>query len=193
MRSSQLTTPASSRRRQPAGVQHQHHGRCLAGRSAAAAREGAQVHRPGFSSGGGGSHWVHVRHRARNGGHGPSRFGRGPPVGQRSGRRDAARRARRGGARITVAVDSETTIEAAAGAGVPEVLIDVNVGLPRCGCPPERAGRLADRARALGLSVRGVMDTKATSSASRTGAHAPPCSKRPWVSCSRPPGRWAAR
>ena len=63
----------------------------------------------------------------------------------------------RGGARITVAVDSETTIEAAAGAGVPEVLIDVNVGLPRCGCPPERAGRLADRARALGLSVRGVM------------------------------------
>ena len=40
---------------------------------------------------------------------------------------------------------------------MPEVLIDVNVGLPRCGCPPEEAGRLADRARAAGLTVRGVM------------------------------------
>ncbi len=63
----------------------------------------------------------------------------------------------RAGARITVAVDSDATIEAAAYAGVPEVLIDVNVGLPRCGCPPHEAGRLADRARAAGLSVRGVM------------------------------------
>src|SRR5580700_8507830 len=40
------------------------------------------------------------------------------------------------GARITVAVDSDATIDAAARAGVPEALIDVNVGLPRCGCPP---------------------------------------------------------
>ncbi len=63
----------------------------------------------------------------------------------------------RAGARITVAVDSEATIDAAARAGVPEVVIDVNVGLPRCGCPPEQAGRLADRSRAAGLSVRGVM------------------------------------
>jgi D-threonine aldolase len=63
----------------------------------------------------------------------------------------------RAGARITLAVDSDATIEAAARAGVPEVLIDVNVGLPRCGCPPEDAGRLAARARAAGLTVRGVM------------------------------------
>ncbi len=63
----------------------------------------------------------------------------------------------RAGARITAAVDSEATIDAAARAGVPEVLIDVNVGLPRCGCPPEWAGRLAERARAAGLAVRGVM------------------------------------
>lgn len=62
-----------------------------------------------------------------------------------------------GGARITVAVDSEQTIEAAQRAGVREVLIDINVGLPRCGCAPQDAGRLADRARAAGLSVRGVM------------------------------------
>lgn len=60
-------------------------------------------------------------------------------------------------ARVTVAVDSEPTIEAAAAGGVREVLIDVNVGLPRCGCPPEEAGRLAGVARSEGLEVRGVM------------------------------------
>jgi D-serine deaminase-like pyridoxal phosphate-dependent protein len=61
------------------------------------------------------------------------------------------------GARVTVAVDSEVTIEAAASAHVPEVLIDVNVGLPRCGCEPAEAGPLADLARRRGLTVRGVM------------------------------------
>jgi D-serine deaminase-like pyridoxal phosphate-dependent protein len=60
-------------------------------------------------------------------------------------------------ARVTVAVDSDQTVDAAAAGGVPEVLIDVNVGLPRCGCDPVDAGRLADRARARGLTVRGVM------------------------------------
>jgi D-serine deaminase-like pyridoxal phosphate-dependent protein len=60
-------------------------------------------------------------------------------------------------ARVTVAVDSEETIEAAAAGGVREVLVDVNVGLPRCGCAPEEAGRLADLARRRGLTVRGVM------------------------------------
>ena len=63
----------------------------------------------------------------------------------------------RTGARVTVAIDSVATIDAAARGGVPEVLVDVNVGLPRCGCAPEEAGRLAERARARGLSVRGVM------------------------------------
>ena len=60
-------------------------------------------------------------------------------------------------ARVTLAVDSETTVEAAARGGVKEVLIDVNVGLPRCGCKPEAAGALADLARRQGLGVRGVM------------------------------------
>ncbi len=60
-------------------------------------------------------------------------------------------------ARVTVAVDSPETIEAAARGGVREVLIDVNVGLPRCGCAPQHAGRLADLARRKGLAVRGVM------------------------------------
>lgn len=61
------------------------------------------------------------------------------------------------GARVTLAVDSLATIEAAASGGMPEVVIDVNVGLPRCGCAPEDAGRLAEVARSSGLSVRGVM------------------------------------
>jgi D-serine deaminase-like pyridoxal phosphate-dependent protein len=60
-------------------------------------------------------------------------------------------------ARVTVAVDSLETLEAAARGGVHEVLVDVNVGLPRCGCAPEDAGRLADAARRAGLGVRGVM------------------------------------
>ncbi len=59
--------------------------------------------------------------------------------------------------RVTAAVDSEATIAAAAAGGVREVLVDVNVGLPRCGCSPEEAGRLAERARRAGLTVRGVM------------------------------------
>lgn len=63
----------------------------------------------------------------------------------------------RDGARITTAVDSPETIEAAVQGGVLEVLIDVNVGLPRCGCAPEVAGALAESAREKGLRVRGVM------------------------------------
>jgi D-serine deaminase-like pyridoxal phosphate-dependent protein len=58
---------------------------------------------------------------------------------------------------VTVAVDSDTTVEAAADAGIRRCLIDVNVGLPRCGCAPEDAGRLADLSRQRGLEVRGVM------------------------------------
>jgi D-threonine aldolase len=61
------------------------------------------------------------------------------------------------GARVTAAVDSDDVARAAATGGVREVLIDVNVGLPRCGCAPEDAGKLADACRLLGLEVRGVM------------------------------------
>ena len=60
-------------------------------------------------------------------------------------------------ARITVAVDSDATLDAAIAGGVRSVLVDVNVGLPRCGCDPDDAPRLADRARAAGIEVRGVM------------------------------------
>jgi D-serine deaminase-like pyridoxal phosphate-dependent protein len=58
---------------------------------------------------------------------------------------------------ITVAIDSNETVDAAATAGLKYVLIDVNVGLPRCGCRPSDAGHLADHARSRGLVVRGVM------------------------------------
>jgi len=68
-----------------------------------------------------------------------------------------ARRLGRLDARVTIAVDSEATIDAAARGGIREVLIDVNVGLPRCGCAPQDAARLADAARARRLEVRGVM------------------------------------
>lgn len=60
-------------------------------------------------------------------------------------------------ARVTVAVDSDETIDAAADADLSEVLIDVNVGMPRCGCHPDDAARLAELARSRGLTVRGVM------------------------------------
>ncbi|MBT3248981.1 MAG: metal-activated pyridoxal enzyme [Actinobacteria bacterium] len=62
-----------------------------------------------------------------------------------------------GSARVTVAVDSPETIAAAAAGGVREVLIDVDVGMPRGGCAVTDAGRLGDAARAAGLEVRGVM------------------------------------
>ena len=58
--------------------------------------------------------------------------------------------------RVTIAVDSEETIDAAAASGIEEVLIDLRVGF-RCGCDVDDSGRLADRARACGLVVRGVM------------------------------------
>ena len=62
---------------------------------------------------------------------------------------------------VTIAVDSPETVEAAVAAsraaGPLAVLIDVNVGLPRCGCRPDEAATLADMARAGGLDVRGVM------------------------------------
>lgn len=40
------------------------------------------------------------------------------------------------GARVTVAVDSEATVEAAAAGGVREVLVDVNVGCPAAAVGP---------------------------------------------------------
>ncbi len=64
---------------------------------------------------------------------------------------------RDGRARITVAVDSEATVDAAARAGIAEVLVDVDIGLPRCGIAAQEAGALADHARRQGLVVRGVM------------------------------------
>lgn len=62
-----------------------------------------------------------------------------------------------GGADITVAIDSDQILDAAVRGGVRQALIDVDVGLPRCGCAPSEAGRLAEAARGEGIDVRGVM------------------------------------
>src|SRR5258707_11043974 len=62
-----------------------------------------------------------------------------------------------GGARVTLAIDSPQTIEAAAAGGGREGVIDLNVGPPRRGCEPARAGRLADLARGARLEGRGAM------------------------------------
>lgn len=59
-------------------------------------------------------------------------------------------------ARVTVAVDSDATIDAAAEAGIKECVIDIRVGF-RCGCEVDEAAQLADRARASNIAVRGVM------------------------------------
>ena len=59
--------------------------------------------------------------------------------------------------RITVAIDSDVTARMAAENGIKDVLIDVNVGMPRCGVLPDRAATLAAFAVSLGLNVRGVM------------------------------------
>lgn len=60
-------------------------------------------------------------------------------------------------ARVTVCVDSPETVSAAAAAGLREVLVEVSVGMPRCGCPPDQAGEIAGLARDAGIEVRGVM------------------------------------
>jgi len=78
--------------------------------------------------------------------------------GDRLGR--LARAGADAGILITTAIDSDATLDVAVRAAqiAPlAVLIDVNVGLPRCGCLPSDAGRLADAARSAGLEVRGVM------------------------------------
>lgn len=60
-------------------------------------------------------------------------------------------------ANVTVAVDSVPVLDAAIAAGIRSVLVDIDVGLPRCGCDVEVGQRLAEQARGAGLDVRGVM------------------------------------
>jgi D-serine deaminase-like pyridoxal phosphate-dependent protein len=57
---------------------------------------------------------------------------------------------------LMVAVDSPGAVEIVADTGV-GVLIDVNVGMPRCGAPPEEVRDVARSAVKAGLRVRGVM------------------------------------
>lgn len=57
---------------------------------------------------------------------------------------------------LTVAVDSVEAVDIIAPTGA-RVLVDVNVGLPRCGVAPEGARELAEAAAAASLEVVGVM------------------------------------
>lgn len=58
--------------------------------------------------------------------------------------------------KLTVAADSAEAAELIAGTGA-RVLVDVNVGMPRCGVAPERAVEVARAATGHGLEVTGVM------------------------------------
>lgn len=60
-------------------------------------------------------------------------------------------------ANITIAIDSNETLDAAVAGGVRSVIIDICVGMPRCGCTPTEGARLAERARSQGVEVVGVM------------------------------------
>ena len=89
-------------------------------------------------------------------------------------------------ARVTVAVDSDATVDAAAAAGIREVLVDVNVGLPRCGCDPADAGpprRPGPGRRTRGAGRDGVRGPGHGVRGPRTRAPRPP--SRRWH-CSRP-------
>jgi D-threonine aldolase len=57
---------------------------------------------------------------------------------------------------LTVAVDSPISAQMLEGTAL-RVLVDVNVGMPRCGTPPERAKAVAEAAAKSGLTVTGVM------------------------------------
>ena len=61
------------------------------------------------------------------------------------------------GVEVIVAVDSTETIDAAKDGGIRNVLIDVNVGLPRCGCDLNEVEILSGYARRKGLNIKGVM------------------------------------
>jgi D-serine deaminase-like pyridoxal phosphate-dependent protein len=58
--------------------------------------------------------------------------------------------------RLMVAVDSRASCDILAGTDL-DVLLDINVGMPRCGAPPSDAVELARVATRAGLNVKGVM------------------------------------
>jgi D-serine deaminase-like pyridoxal phosphate-dependent protein len=58
--------------------------------------------------------------------------------------------------RLMVAVDSIESVQIVRQARV-DVLVDVNVGMPRCGAPPDMVADVASAADRAGLRVRGVM------------------------------------
>ena len=126
--------------------------RRASGRTPPSARQGAQVHGPRPRAGdSAGTPRSRARRRER------SSAWRAPASATtccsrtRSSTRDRLRALAASGARVTVAVDSRgDDRRRGRAADRARCLIDVNVGMPRCGCPPERAAAIADRARSRG-------------------------------------------
>ena len=155
------------RRRERARAQPRHDERGAARRAPAPARQGAQVHdarpragrcaaTPGFTCA--------TPERDRRAWRAPvsaptccSRTRPSTPTGSRA--MADSRRAGHGRGRLAT-----RPIDAAAANGIREVLVDVNVGMPRCGCRPEDAGAIADlRARARPRRSAASWATRATS------------------------------
>ena len=85
-------------------------------------------------------------------------------------------------ARVTVAVDSVETIDAAAANGIRAVLIDVNVGLPRCVVNLRRPGRWPITPVRSASRSAASWGTKATSTCTRIGMRAPKPPRLRWNS-----------
>ena len=170
----------------------------LPGAASAPARQGAQDAPRSPDSRPRSGTRVHLRHHPRGGGHGRRGPRRGPAAGQRGARRPPPRRgrderrARHGRGRL-----SDETVDAAAAGGVREVLIDVNVGLPRCGCAPERrrpARRRRARARAHGAwrhGLRGPRHDAARGPAERAAPHRGVHGEARWPRTPTSAARWS--
>ena len=133
-------------------------GRRAPRRALPSAREGAQEHRARPAPARRRPRRLHVRDAARDGRAG-RRGSRRRPAARQRGRRPASASARWPSSTRASPSRSTPTRRSTRrrAAGLRECLVDVNVGMPRCGCPPDDAGRSPTRAARAGSTVRGVM------------------------------------
>ena len=156
------------------------------------ARQGVQVHRAGPAAGRRRAHALLLRHAARWSAW-PRRARRRPAAGQREPR---PRASASDGRRSTPTSPSPSTPTRPSTPPQPRASERCSStwtsGCPAAAATRDDAGRLADRARAAGLEVRGSWATRATSD------HRGPCeraeqrSSARWTCCSRPTPRSAA-
>ena len=141
--------PRARRRPRRARAQPRDDGGRVARAPLPPAREGPQVHRARATPAGSRPRRVHVRDASRDRRAWPRP---GSATTCCSPTRSSIPTGWPGSRRSTRASPSRSTPRRPSTrpprAGSREVLVDVNVGLPRCGCAPEDAGALADSARA---------------------------------------------